>query len=66
VHWPRKRSPQAAVQPVPKGRVPAILVARSVRKALGAPGVTGAAVGLALGVIIGLALAAALLATRDE
>lgn len=63
MRWPRRRSPQSAVA---APRVPAVLVARHIRKAIGAPGVTAAAVGVAIGLLLGLALAVVLLtATKD-
>ncbi|WP_190127151.1 hypothetical protein [Streptomyces inusitatus] len=46
-------------------RFPAVLVVRHIRKAIGAPGATAAAVGVSVGLILGLALAAAVvLASR--
>lgn len=66
MRWPRRKSAAVAAAPAPARKVPALLVARSLRKALGNPGTTGAAVGLAVGIVLGLALAAMLLTMRDD
>ncbi|MFG3244854.1 hypothetical protein [Streptomyces sp. NPDC048157] len=67
MRWPRRKSAALAAAPAPPARrVPAALVVRSVRKALGAPGTTGAAVGLAVGLVLGLALAAVLLSAKGD
>lgn len=67
--WSPQKTAVTVTGPAPlAGRLPAALVARHIRKALGGAGTTAAALGVAVGIVLGLALAAVLLAvvTQEE
>jgi hypothetical protein len=60
----RRRS--GAVEGPRPASPPAALVVRSLKKAIGKPGMTAAAAGFGVGVVVGLVLVLALLATLRE